>query len=168
MRQTLIVFMLLSLAACGSTGGGADGAQSGPNQVTGVALPEGYSVDAGRTLILGDGDRWTGRLSYTIYSDANDMFDFYRRKMPPMGWSELSVVRGETSTLVFSSGSAGRIATVQIVPRTIMGSRVDVVVAPQAGGGTSAAAAPRNEPIQPSPLASTSPARVRTQPLSPP
>ena len=168
-RQTLLALCLLGLAACSNygMGGGNTSSQSGPaGQLSGIALPDGYSVDSSRTLILGEGDRWTGRLAYSINSKAADMFDFYRREMPGMGWSELSVVRAETSVINFSSASTGRVATVQIAPRTLFGSRVDVVIAPQAGGAVAPAApmAPRSDALPQAPPAAPRSA-VRAQPL---
>ncbi|TAL04050.1 MAG: hypothetical protein EPO08_02505, partial [Rhodospirillaceae bacterium] len=50
--------------------------------VTGTALPPGYKIDSGRTLILGADDKWTGRVSYTSSMSADDVFDFLRREMP--------------------------------------------------------------------------------------
>ena len=167
--RTLLVLGLLGLGACSNygMGGGDASSQSTPaGQISGIALPDGYSVDSSRTLILGEGDRWTGRLAYTINSKATDMFDFYRREMPGMGWTELSLVRGETSVINFSSASTSRVATVQISPRTLFGSRVDVVMAPQAGGGMAPAApmAPRSDALPQAPPAAPRSA-VRAQPL---
>src|SRR5690348_11267848 len=57
--------------------------------VSGTALPAGYRIDSNRSLILGEGDAWTGRLSYTATGTADEVFDFLRREMPNFGWQEL-------------------------------------------------------------------------------
>jgi hypothetical protein len=129
-----MAFLALALGACSSSPGASSSAASGPGTpvgpVSGMPLPSGYSLDHGRSLILGEGDRWTGRFSFTQNSSATSLVDFYRQQMPGMGWQEISVVRAETSVLVYSSPGTQRVATIQIQPRTLMGSRVDLVVAP--------------------------------------
>jgi hypothetical protein len=157
-RLAAAVFIISALAACG---GGRSGDVVGPQQITGIALPEGYSINRGETIVLGEGDRWTGRLVYEINSSAGDMFDFVRRQMPVFGWSEVSVVRAHTSTLTFSSPGTGRVATVNITPRQLppWGSVVSTVVSPIGGAAPAPAAPqsysspPRSEAPQPAPPA---------------
>lgn len=114
----------------GKSGGGA------PPQISGIALPEGYSLDADRTIILGEGDRWIGRLSYSINSSADAMFDFVRAQMTNHGWKEVAVVRAETSQLTYLSGDGDRVASILISRSTIYGSKVDMTVSPSSGSGT--------------------------------
>ncbi len=116
----------------------ADGKSSGgpPPQISGIALPEGYSLDADRTIILGEGDRWIGRLSYSINSSADAMFDFIRAQMANHGWKEVAVVRAETSQLTYLSGDADRVASILISRSTLYGSKVDMTVSPSSGSGT--------------------------------
>lgn len=149
-----VVAAALTLAACDTFRGTGSDTPVGPQQITGIALPEGYSLEPSRTVVLGEGDRWTGRVHYTINSSAGDMFDFYRRQMPRFGWTEVQVVRAETSVLTFTSGATGRAATVQITSRTLWGARVDMVVSPT-GAQTAPAptAAPRSDAQQPPPPA---------------
>lgn len=129
--------LLLLAAACTTLdpGGNADGsADAGIPVVSDVALPQGYSLDRSRSLVLGEGESWTGRLVYTINSKPEDMVTFFRQQMPGFGWEEVSVVRAETSVLTFVSARTGRVATVRIEARTFWGARIDMVVAPSPGG----------------------------------
>ena len=158
-----VIAAALTLAACDTFRGSGSDTPVGPQQITGVALPEGYSLEPSRTVVLGEGDRWTGRVHYTINSSAGDMFDFYRRQMPRFGWTEVQVVRAETSTLTFTSAGTGRAATVQIMPRTLWGSRVDMVVSPT-GGQTMPPSAPRSD-AQPPPPPAVPRGAVSAQPL---
>src|SRR5579864_6812151 len=77
--------------------------------VSGTALPAGYRIDTNRSLILGGGDTWTGRLSYTAAGSADEVFDFLRREMPNFGWVELDAVRADVNLLTFVSEATGRI-----------------------------------------------------------
>src|SRR3546814_4600041 len=92
----MMLLTALALAGCQSMSLGGSGKTSAddktqggaPPQISGVALPEGYSLDSNRTIILGEGDRWIGRLSYSINSSADAMFDFVRGEMANHGRSE--------------------------------------------------------------------------------
>ncbi len=160
--------LTLALVVTGCSTKGNDDAPVGPVQITGIALPDGYSINNSRTIVLGEGDRWTGRLSYTIGSSPSDMFDFYRRQMPSYGWTEIAVVRAENSVLTFSSPNTGRVATVQIGPRMVYGSSVDVVIAQQAGAGSSAPARPGGAGLSgESPIQGAPRDGVSAQPLQP-
>src|SRR5690606_10836785 len=142
-----VVFVLTGILLAGcqsmnlSPGGGAttdnDSRGGPPPQISGVALPEGYSLDTNRTIILGEGDRWIGRLSYSVNSSADAMFDFVRREMINHGWAEVAVVRAETSQLTYLSGGGDRVASILISRSTIYGSKVDMTVSPAAGAGVS-------------------------------
>jgi len=143
---TLPILMLLAgvpLAGCNSMSLGgstssADGKSGGgpPPQISGIALPEGYSLNSDRTIILGEGDRWIGRLSYSINSSADAMFDFIRGEMANHGWKEVAVVRAETSQLTYLSGDGDRVASILITRSTLYGSRIDMTVSPSSGSGS--------------------------------
>lgn len=139
-RALALVMALGSMTACSlwnsSASQSSDTGKTGsgpPTQIAGVALPEGYSLDANRTIILGEGDRWIGRLSYSISSSADAMFDFIRREMSNYGWTEVAVVRAESSQLTFLSQGGDRVASVLITRSTLYGSKVDMTIAPSTG-----------------------------------
>lgn len=140
-RAFALAVALASLAGCSSVWNSSasqssDGGKAGsgpPTQIAGVALPEGYSLDSNRTIVLGEGDRWIGRLSYSVNSSSDAMFDFVRREMANYGWTEVAVVRAETSQLTFLSSGGDRVASVLITRSTLYGSKVDMTVAPSTG-----------------------------------
>ena len=140
-RALALVAILASVAGCSSVwnssanpSSDSNKAGSGPpTQIAGVALPEGYSLDSNRTIVLGEGDRWIGRLSYSIGSSADSMFDFIRREMANYGWTEVAVVRAETSQLTFLSQGGDRVASILITRSTLYGSKIDMTVAPSTG-----------------------------------
>lgn len=140
-RAFVLAAVLAGLTACSSVWDSSasktsDNSKTGsgpPTQIAGVALPEGYSLDSNRTIVLGEGDRWIGRLSYSVNSSADAMFDFVRREMANYGWTEVAVVRAETSQLTFLSSGGDRVASVLITRSTLYGSKVDMTVAPSTG-----------------------------------
>lgn len=135
-RALAAIALAAAMGACAGGWSGSAGDAPHAPPYAGVALPDGYSIDGGETVVLGEGDRWTGRLVYTIGSSATDMFDFYRRQMPQLGWTEVSLVRADTSVLTFSSLATNRIANVNIRSRRFppWGSTVSVVIAPTGAG----------------------------------
>lgn len=154
-RVLVLAAVIGSVAGCSSVwnssagqSGDSNKAGSGPpTQIAGVALPDGYSLDSNRTIILGEGDRWIGRLSYSIGSSADQMFDFIRREMGNYGWTEVAVVRAEASQLTFLSQGGDRVASVLITRSTLYGSKIDMTVAPSTGSTvTSAPRAAGNRP----------------------
>jgi hypothetical protein len=130
--------LLAGCSAWNSSGSNASGdatkpGSGPPTQIAGVALPEGYSLDSNRTIILGEGDRWIGRLSYSVNSSADAMFDFIRREMANFGWTEVAVVRAEASQLTYLSNGGDRVASILITRSTLYGAKVDMTVAPSTG-----------------------------------
>jgi hypothetical protein len=113
-------------------------------QFTDIPLPAGNTIDMDRTLVLGGGEGgWTGRLSIGVNARVGEMYDFFRREMPKFGWTELTSARSATSLLAYQRDN--RIATVQIAPARLLGSAIDITIAPR---GQAAA-----EPIPPPPPA---------------
>lgn len=145
-RAIAALVLSLGLTACADQGppvtasSASTTAEAGgaPAQLTviaqGTALPAGYKVDTGRTMVFGTDERWTGRLTYTAAGTADEVFDFLHREMPNFGWIETSAMRSDNSLLTFTSASTGRIATINIRRSSGMGAtQVDMVVSPQSG-----------------------------------
>jgi hypothetical protein len=151
---SILAVGLTLLAGCGggekapaATATGSTAPGTAP-MVAGTALPSGYKIDPDRTLILGTDDRWTGRLSYTTSTNADDTFDFLRREMPNFGWSEMTAMRSDTSLLTFMSESTGRVATIYIARGSMLGGgvHVDMVVSPRDVPARSGAPTPARAP----------------------
>jgi hypothetical protein len=147
-RRNLILLSLaavMGVAACSSNKEEADLRLAA---LTDLPLPRGYDLSRGNTVVFGEGDTWNGKIVYSINSAAEDMVTFYRRDMPALGWQEISVFRASTSVLNFQRGN--RVATVQVSPRTLYGSNVEVVVTQATSGmpatGRSSQGTPANAP----------------------
>ena len=133
MRGGGAIAALLLLGACAgepatSSPAGADAASSFA-QFTDLPLPAGNSIDMDRTLVLGGEGNWTGRLALTVSARVGEMYDFFRREMPKFGWTEVASARSATSFLTYQR--EGRVATVQIAANRLLGSTVDITVAPR-------------------------------------
>lgn len=136
----LLMAAFLALAGCASSS--STGKQA--PQFSDIPLPQGYKIETGKTMVLGSGSSWSGRLVYFINSTPSQMFDFYRREMPNMGWRVISLYRAPTSVLTYSKSS--RVATIQINSGWIYGSDVSIVMAPEATAPASNGAATTGRP----------------------
>lgn len=142
------------LGACTASQGGGDkpgeaAATEAPRVEVppGTALPAGYRIDSSRSLILGDGETWTGRLDYSATGSADDVFDFLRREMPKFGWAEIYAVRSEVDLLGFASAATGRVANIRIERGSMLdGTRVDMIVSPATAASKPAPAARTRPP----------------------
>jgi hypothetical protein len=103
--------------------------QAAYGRFTDIPIPEGATMDTERSLILGTGDNWLGRITLNAEGNVGEIFDFYRREMPRFGWIEITVVRAGMSVLTYENGS--RVATVQIGESTLGGSELDLTVSPR-------------------------------------
>ena len=95
-----------------------------------IPVPDGATMDLGRSLVLGDRTAWTGRLVMSVPDDAGRIYDFYFREMPRFEWSKVTSVRAETSVLTYTSGE--RVATIQIHRSTMGGAAISMTVSPRA------------------------------------
>lgn len=146
-RRFYVLAALLSLGACatspadeGAVTSGAAASESAalaPPIAAGTALPAGYKVDSARTIIFGTNEAWTGRLSYSTASSADEVFDFLHKEMPNFGWSEVTAMRSDPSVFTFNSASTGRTATITIARSVALkNTKVDMVVATSNAGAS--------------------------------
>jgi len=136
------VLSVLILAGCGATlpmsigepeAIGATAAKL--TQISDIPIPREARIDEPASLILGSGDRWVGRMVIRVKTNANETYHYYFNGMPRLGWTRLSAVQSQVSTLTFTHGE--RVATLQIedalgaIGRVgdIGGAKVTIVVA---------------------------------------
>lgn len=108
--------------------------------LTDIAIPQNARLDIERSLILGERDRWTGRIILKVSQAAPRLVAFYQNHMPGLGWQPVTAVQAETSVLTFTRSE--RAATVQITGSTLGGSTVSVIVAPRYPDTTAGSGAP--------------------------
>ena len=147
-RATMLALAsALVLGACSQgaplqpTSSAPSGIEKSFSLLTDIPIPPNATLDVERSLILGDLDRWTGRIILNVGQGAPQTFALYQTEMTNFGWEPIMSVQAEVSVLSFARGE--RAATVQIENRTLGGSTVSVTVAPRQSGpvpGTSAPA----------------------------
>lgn len=97
-------------------------------QFSDIPVPIGATMDMQRSLLLGSSEEWTGRLVYSSSSNTAQVFDLYKEDMPKFGWSELTFIRGQNTVMTYQRGA--RVATIEILSRTLQGTEVLVTVSP--------------------------------------
>ena len=130
-------FLLVTCSKSGTLSNSVPPAHTAPGKSTqpsfaqfpDIPIPAEAEMDVDRTLVLGSGEHWLGRLALKTGNDANAMFNFYKRKMPERAWQEITSVRSSISVLTFSRGE--RIATIQIQGRTLRGAEVLLTMSPR-------------------------------------
>ncbi|CAA7624409.1 hypothetical protein [Magnetospirillum sp. UT-4] len=169
-RAAFVALVLLPLAGCG-TSTALPPVQSGdPGQapdftlLTDIPIPSGATMDNDRSLVLGDRDRWTGRVVMKLWKSAPEATAFYQSQMPNFGWEPVMAVTSGISVMSYTRGD--RAATVQVESGSMWGAKVSVTVAPRhTGPGSMPAAAPMPAPTN-IPVAAPV-ERVRSEPLPP-
>ena len=94
-----------------------------------IPMPSKVEMDLKRTLIVGGGDRWFGRLVINTPHGANEMFDFFKQELTAFGWQEIASLRSETSVLTYSRQE--RIATIQIKGGRLSGAEYTITISPR-------------------------------------
>lgn len=170
LSATLLLLAAFVLAGCSSgnisPSAKGDETQAAPSfsQFSDVPVPDGAHMDVGRTLLLGQGENWVGRLVYSVrWEDASALYDFYKAEMPKFGWQEITTVRASISVMTWQRG--GRIATAQITDTTF-GAEVILTMAPVNGNNPANAGGAAQSPPPPPSVGVPPPPAVSQQPLS--
>jgi len=89
-------------------------------------IPSGVNIDEGKSLVLGGGGAWSGRIVFTTSSTPNEAFLFYRDQPKSAGWSLVASLFSKSSVLTFTKGN--RSATIQIEASTFGSTTVSITV----------------------------------------
>ncbi len=92
-------------------------------------IPRGTKWDNSRTLILGSGKGWTGRLAFTSPISEAEAFQFFQEHMTKLGWQPISLVRSKTSILAFARND--RAALVEFTGQPFGGIAASITVTPR-------------------------------------
>jgi hypothetical protein len=117
--------------SAGTAGAGGATTASTPNYqpVTDIPIPASTRINTERSTILGNGDRWFGRMILVLDRPTTQAFAYYQEQMGTFGWEAVTAVQGKVSTLSFTRGD--RAATVEIGPSGLRSSEVAVTVSPR-------------------------------------
>lgn len=134
-RALLAASLAATLGACAATGSKEGEAKSAAaatpayQPVSDVPIPSGTAIKPERSLILGSGDSWLGRMVLDLKLNSTQAFTFYQEQMGAYGWQEVTAVQGKNSILTYVRGE--RAATLEITPGSMSGSTVSVTVSPR-------------------------------------
>ncbi len=166
--RALALAAALGLAGCSSAEmeASAKGGEGQPapsfSQFSDVPVPEGAHMDVDRTLLLGQGENWVGRLVLNVrWNGSAALWDFYKSQMPKYGWQEIASVRATTSVMTWQRGS--RVATIQI-DDTTLGAEAMLTMTPAGGTASTGVPAPP-APEPPAPAAGNPEPPVSTEQL---
>ncbi len=149
LRPAYLIAFLVLLSACNTSEALQPTTSAADNEtvrnfalLTDIPVPPGADLDVEKSLVLGDLDRWTGRVILDVDESSTKAFALYQAEMPNFGWLPVMSVQAGVSVLTYTRGE--RAATIQIENNTIRGSTVSITVGPRQtapipGTGTPAA-----------------------------
>lgn len=132
LRAAVIGLSALLLAGCGTSTSLPQTQAGDPQQqpdftlLTDIPIPSGATMDNERSLILGDKDRWTGRVVMKLWKSAPVANQFYQTQMPAFGWEPIMAATSGVSVSAYVRGD--RAATVQVESSAMWGATVSVIV----------------------------------------
>jgi len=136
LRPPALLTALMVLTACSqsealqpTTSGASSETARSFTLLTDIPIPPGADLEVEKSLVLGDLDRWTGRIILDLDQSATKAFSLYQTEMPNFGWLPVMSVQAGVSVLTFTRGE--RAATIQIEGNTLRGSTVSITVAPR-------------------------------------
>lgn len=136
LRAVLLGLSVVAVTGCGTSTSLPQTQSGDPQQqpdfslLTDIPIPSGATMDNERSLILGDKDRWTGRVVMKLWKSAPAANVFYQSQMPAFGWEPIMAATSGVSVMAYVRGD--RAATVQIESSTMWGSTVSVIVGQRA------------------------------------
>ena len=86
-------------------------------------------IDIEKSLILGEGKKWSGQMLIYTPSPKNEVFNFYVKNLEDFGWKEQTTIRGETSILNYV-GENNRVAIITVKETVFNNSEVLISVSP--------------------------------------
>lgn len=103
-------------------------------QLSDISLPSDARLDAEKSLVMGSGDRWLGRLVVKSEVSSVQAYNHLLNGMPGIGWSLVTAVQSRVSLLTFQRSD--RVASIQIEPAMFSGVTIAITLSPrQASAG---------------------------------
>jgi len=94
-----------------------------------IPIPENSKYVTDKTIIFGEGSRFTGVL-YLIHDiSADEVVEFYRVNMRDDGWSEIAIVRSDFILLNFDKED--KFATIKVNRKVFDNSSSEVTIGPK-------------------------------------
>jgi len=94
-----------------------------------IPMPENSKYLVEKTIIFGEGSRFSGVLYLMHDQSADEVVEFYRVKMRDDGWSEIAIVRSDFVLLNFDKED--RFATIKVIRKVFDNSSSEVTIGPK-------------------------------------
>ena len=80
-----------------------DESNSRLSEISDIPIPSKSIIDLEKTLIIGKGNDWMGRLSLISKKKIDEIYSFFLNEMTKFSYKEKSSIRSEVSTLIFEN-----------------------------------------------------------------
>ena len=138
-RLLLLIVMPLCITACASINGLMANNEESSSEIKEISLnkrlqisipiPENSKYVTDKTIIFGEGSRFTGVLYLIHEISADEVVEFYRVSMRDAGWSEIAIVRSDFILLNFDKED--KFATIKVNRRVFDNSTSEVTIGPK-------------------------------------
>jgi len=94
-----------------------------------IPIPKNSMYLTDKSVIFGEGDRFTGVLYLIHDAPAEEIVEFYRVEMRDNGWMELAIVR--SNFILMNFDKEDRFATIKVTRKVFNNSLSEVTVGPK-------------------------------------
>ncbi len=91
-----------------------------------MPLPKDARISPDKSLILGEGDNWAGRIELSSSMEPLEASAFFTTEYPKHGWQLISSTKGKLSILVFTSST--RTLTLEITEGSPLAAKSIIVM----------------------------------------
>ena len=138
-RISFLAFMPFFLASCATFNGIMSNGEESASDIKEISvnkrlqisipIPENSKYITDKTIIFGEGSRFTGVLSLIHEIHADEVVEFYRVNMRDDGWSEIAIVRSDFILLNFDKED--KFATIKVNRKVFDNSSSEVTIGPK-------------------------------------
>ena len=94
-----------------------------------IPIPDNSKYLTNKTVIFGEGNKFSGILYLQHDESADDIASFYRKNMIADGWSEIGIVRSQFILVNFEKES--RFATIKVIRTMFEKSDSEITIGPK-------------------------------------
>ena len=94
-----------------------------------IPLPENSKYLVDKTVIFGEGNKFSGILYLQHEETADDTVSFYRKNMIADGWSEIGIVRSRF--ILINYQKENRFATIKVIRGIFDNSESEITIGPR-------------------------------------
>ena len=71
--------------------------------ISDIPFPQNSMIDYEKTITVGEGDEWIGRIVLINNNNINDLFDFFSNEMPKYDYENKSLKNKNVNSLIFQN-----------------------------------------------------------------